>query len=242
MTTTNAKPTTVAILGAGPGLGLGAARHFGARGHQVALVARNRERLDGFVAELAADGIRATARAGDISDGAAFDRVVADITSEIGQIDLAIYQTSAPRPTAASPLDITADSERPYVEQALLAPIHAAHTLLQPMLARGSGALLFVLGASALAPMPMMSQLGIPLSGLRHHLLGLAEAAAAQGVRVGLLIVGGLILGSDIQREWVPDAGPDFPGALDPDELAAELSALLTGDSGPERIVGPYAP
>jgi hypothetical protein len=129
---------------------------------------------------------------------------------------------------------------RPHLEQALLAPIRAAHTLLTPMIERGPGAALFTLGASARGPIPQLAQGGVALAGLRHHLFGLADAAQAHGVRVGMLTIGGLILGSDLHHEMLPDAGPDFPGALDPDELATHLGDLLTGDDHPERLAGPY--
>jgi NAD(P)-dependent dehydrogenase (short-subunit alcohol dehydrogenase family) len=235
-----AAPAT-AIFGAGPGLGLAAARFFGRQGHRIALVARNGERLDSFVAELATDGITASAHVGDIGEPASFEKAAAAVTAELGPLDVAIFQTTAPSPTGATPLDLTADNERPYVEQALLTPIHAAHVLLAPMIERGRGALLVTLGGSARGPIPRLAQLGVPLAGLRHHLFGLAEAAAPHGVRVGILTIGGLVLGSDIHHEWAPDADADTPGAIDADELATLYGDLLTGDDHPERLAGPLA-
>lgn len=43
---------TIAIVGAGPGLGLSIAKKFGKNGFQVALVARNEEKLNQLVAVL----------------------------------------------------------------------------------------------------------------------------------------------------------------------------------------------
>ncbi len=108
------------------------------------------------------------------------------------------------------------------------------------MVERGAGALLVTLGASARGPITQLAQAGVALAGLRHHLFGLAEATAPHGVRVGMLTIGGLILGSDLHHELLPDAGPDFPGALDPDELANLFGDLLTGEDHPERLAGPY--
>ena len=240
MATTTTTPST-AIFGAGPGLGVAAARFFGRQGHRVALVARNADRLDALVEQLTGEGITATGHVGDIGEPAAFDQVAAAVVADLGRIDVGVYQTAAPQSTVASPLELTADNERPVVEQVLLTPIQAAHTLLGPMLERGAGALLFTLGASARGPIPQHAQAGVGPAGLRHHLFGLAEAAKAHGVRVGMLTIGGLILGSDLHHEMLPDAGPDFPGALDPDELATLLGDLLTGDDNPERLAGPYA-
>ncbi|MEV5438919.1 SDR family NAD(P)-dependent oxidoreductase [Streptomyces sp. NPDC052682] len=60
--------TTFALVGAGPGLGLAAARRFGAAGHTVALIARDGEKLDGLTADLARDGIQARGYPADVLD------------------------------------------------------------------------------------------------------------------------------------------------------------------------------
>jgi short-subunit dehydrogenase len=53
---------TLAIVGAGPGLGLGIAKRFGAEGFNLALLARTREKLDGLVADLDGLGMWGTQR------------------------------------------------------------------------------------------------------------------------------------------------------------------------------------
>ncbi len=45
--------TTFALVGAGPGLGLAAARRFGTAGHHVALLSRSAQHQDNLAAELA---------------------------------------------------------------------------------------------------------------------------------------------------------------------------------------------
>jgi hypothetical protein len=55
---------TVTIVGAGPGVGAAVARRFGREGHPVALVARNRDRLDGTVLQPAGGREPHQARAG----------------------------------------------------------------------------------------------------------------------------------------------------------------------------------
>ena len=59
---------TIAIVGAGPGLGLAIARTFGSRGFDVALISRSREKLESLVTELAQDGITAAAFPADVRD------------------------------------------------------------------------------------------------------------------------------------------------------------------------------
>jgi len=43
---------TIAIVGAGPGLGLSIAKQFGANGYKVALIARRKESLDQLVTSI----------------------------------------------------------------------------------------------------------------------------------------------------------------------------------------------
>ena len=50
--------TTIAIVGAGPGLGAATARRFASEGLEVALVSRSRERVDTLAAQLADAGVR----------------------------------------------------------------------------------------------------------------------------------------------------------------------------------------
>lgn len=59
--------TTLAIIGAGPGLGLAAARRFGAEGFNVALISRTQEHVDALATELADAGITARGYAADES-------------------------------------------------------------------------------------------------------------------------------------------------------------------------------
>ena len=50
--------TTVAIVGAGPGLGAATARRFGSEGFEVALVSRSRERVDALARNSPTPGCR----------------------------------------------------------------------------------------------------------------------------------------------------------------------------------------
>lgn len=57
---------TLAIVGAGPGMGLAIARTFGRRGFDVALVARTKEQLDALADQLGREGVKAAAFPADI--------------------------------------------------------------------------------------------------------------------------------------------------------------------------------
>ncbi|MGO4427734.1 SDR family NAD(P)-dependent oxidoreductase, partial [Streptomyces sp. MCAF7] len=49
--------STIAIIGAGPGLGAAVARRFGREGYGIALISRDQDRLDALAAELGEEGM-----------------------------------------------------------------------------------------------------------------------------------------------------------------------------------------
>src|SRR5579859_6160634 len=85
---------TIAVFGAGPGMGRSVARRFGREGFQVALVARNQTRLDAYTGELAADGIKTAGFAGDLADRDALPGIIEAITARFGPIDVLEYAPS----------------------------------------------------------------------------------------------------------------------------------------------------
>src|SRR5664279_1978767 len=60
--------TSIAIIGAGPGLGAATARRFGAEGFTVGLISRHQGHLDALAEELANDGIQAKGFTADVRD------------------------------------------------------------------------------------------------------------------------------------------------------------------------------
>ena len=62
---------TLAIIGAGPGLGAAVARRFGREGFAVALIARDPVKLEELAADLSADGVTAQGFSADVRDPSA---------------------------------------------------------------------------------------------------------------------------------------------------------------------------
>lgn len=79
---------SIAIVGAGPGMGLAIARTFGSRGYDVALIARNRAKLDDLVGRLTAEGITAAAFPADVLDHDALTQALKDAATRFGGIDV----------------------------------------------------------------------------------------------------------------------------------------------------------
>ena len=80
--------TTIAIVGAGPGLGVAVAERFGREGLSVALIARSQPKLAGLVEGLAARGITAKAYRGDVHDREQLRNALASAADELGPIEV----------------------------------------------------------------------------------------------------------------------------------------------------------
>src|SRR4051812_89049 len=83
--------TTIAIVGAGPGVGAAVARRFGREGVDVALVSRTQSNLDTLAAALTAEGVNARGFAGDVRDREALDRALTEAADTLGPIEVLQY-------------------------------------------------------------------------------------------------------------------------------------------------------
>jgi NAD(P)-dependent dehydrogenase (short-subunit alcohol dehydrogenase family) len=202
--------STLAVVGAGPGLGLAIARRFGQRGFNVALLARRQDKLDGYVRELKALGVDAAGFPADVTDHVGLAAALGRAEETVGPIDVLQYSPTPDNSAVVPPLDVTPENTQPQLEISLLGAIAAARTVLPGMRSRGRGALLFTTGASAWNLTPMMGNVGIPLAALRNYAHSLHETLAQEGIYVGHICVDALILpnGGDGDKEAVmhPDA------------------------------------
>ena len=79
------------IVGAGPGIGVGAARAFGAAGFAVSLLARGQDQLAQGAKSLRSLGITAEPFVADAADPASLTRGVAAAVAQFGVADTLIY-------------------------------------------------------------------------------------------------------------------------------------------------------
>ena len=211
-------PTAV-VLGVGPGLGMSIAHRFGREGYDVVLVSRSSERHGGYLAELAAKGVRARAFAVDVRDR---ERLRSTL-DEIGAVDVVYY---GPGATDLDDLpveitSITSDDARGAMDWLYPAIDVTAH-VLPKMIERGGG-LLFAGGLSSVVPMPVLGALALTAAALRNYALTLNAALADKGVYAGTLIIGGVVERGDIHQvvQSKPEQFGNLAGhTLDPDDIA----------------------
>lgn len=232
---------TIAIFGAGPGLGASLATTFGKEGYHVALVARRAETLDKQVADLASTGIEAAAFPADLTDIAGIPALIRNIEQRFGTIDIAVYAPVPPGLGFVPAAELDAATAQALAPIFTFAPIEVAHEVLPGMLARGNGAIVIVSGVSAVFPFPGMSGPGPLLAAARQYVLTLNAEVAQQGVYAGSVSIGGSVARSDSHTALLAagiELGPDVP-VIDPDDIAREIRTLVTERDRAEAIIPP---
>jgi len=234
--------STIAIFGAGPGLGMAVARRFGREGFRVGLVSRNPSHLDGMTAELAGEGIAAAGFPADLSHREAALAATDAIEARFGPVDVLEYSpTPGEGSPRAVPSQIDAAIMAPLLDKHLYTPVALVQRVLPGMLEQGSGSLLFALGASARYPMPRLASGGMIGAALRSYAHALNAELAPQGVYAGTLLIGALIEGTAAHRSataWSTDAGRQEFTVVTAEELADRYWDMYTKRDRAEEEVG----
>jgi NADP-dependent 3-hydroxy acid dehydrogenase YdfG len=206
--------TTIAIVGAGRGLGAAVARRFGAEGVSVALISRSQENVDELAKELTSAGVTAAGYAADVRDRDALAAALARAGDELGTIEVLQYSPIPQREFLRPVLETTTADLAAAVEFSIHGPMTAVGQVLSGMRSLGRGTVLFVNGGSGARPNPKVAGTSIAFAGEGAYAAMLHEALAAENVHVGQLIVPGAIR-------------PGHPNN-DPDTLASTLWSMHT--------------
>ncbi|MFI8794046.1 SDR family NAD(P)-dependent oxidoreductase [Streptomyces sp. NPDC055105] len=159
---------SIAIVGAGPGMGLAIARTFGSRGFDVALIARNRDKLNDLAGRLDAEGITAAAFPADVLDHDALTQALKDAATRFGEIDVLEYSPagSLESTTLTAPSETNPSDVQWAMDFLLYGAIAATRTVLPVMREAGAGTLLYTNGAGSVDPTPMLGNLNAAQAGL----------------------------------------------------------------------------
>ena len=185
--------TTIAIVGAGTGLGAAVARRFGAEGFSVALISRDQNKLDQLAAELTADGITARGYAASVRDPDALTAALAQAADELGPIEVFEYSPIPQKEFLRPVLDTTVEDLTAAVEFSIYGPVTALHQVLDGMRALGRGSILFVNGGSGARPNRAVAGTSIAFAGEAAFASMLHDTLATENIHVGQLVIPGAI-------------------------------------------------
>lgn len=221
----------IAIVGAGPGMGLAIARTFGSHGFSVALTARNPENLRTRVQELAGRGIKAVAFKGDARDEESIAAALCAAKAHFGRIDVLEFSPGEKSGPISGPSEVTRQSAQAQIDLYVHGAIATVRAVLPEMLDRGSGTILFTTCGSSIFPKPSSGNFGPGSAGpamawLRNWALALHSELYPRGVHVAHIAIDALV-----GRQ---------PGA-DPDDIAPFYWNLYRHREAAEQVVLPLA-
>jgi NADP-dependent 3-hydroxy acid dehydrogenase YdfG len=183
--------TTIAIVGAGPGLGAAVARRFGAESFSIAVLSRQQDRVDALAADLSTSGVTARGYTADVRDPDALTGALQQAADDLGPVEVLQY---SPVPQAAfmhPVLDTTVDNLTGAIEFSVYGPVTAVQQVLPGMRDLGRGTVLFVNGGSGARPNPKVAGTSIAFAGEGAYATMLHTALAGENIHVGQLIIPG---------------------------------------------------
>ncbi|MFJ2828839.1 SDR family NAD(P)-dependent oxidoreductase [Streptomyces sp. NPDC087263] len=186
--------TTIAIIGAGPGLGAAVARRFGREGHDVALISRSRERAEALAAGLADAGVTARGFAADVRDPEALEAALAAAAATLGPIEVLQYSPIPHRDFMRPVLETAAADLVGPIEFSLYGAATAVREALPSMRSLGRGTILFVNGGTAVVPHPDRAGTSIAFAAESAYGHLLHDRLAADGIHVAQLVIPGAII------------------------------------------------
>jgi short-subunit dehydrogenase len=170
---------TIVVCGFGPGISTGVAEKFGKEGFQVALVARNKERLDAGVKALGAKGIKAAAFPTDLYDPTAAAGLAERVRSSLGPISVIHWNAYGGR--AGDLVAADADAIRAEMDIALVSPMRLISAALPDMKKSDGAAVLLTNGGFG-----KLNKQADEMA-VQFNAMGLAIANAAKDKLAGLL-------------------------------------------------------
>ena len=223
-------PHSVAIItGSSQGIGKALARELGRQGVRVVLNGRREARLREAEEELTQEGLAVAALAGDISDLAFAQKLVAFAIDTFGQLDMLVNNAGAANRGSLG--DVSPESVETLIRVNLMGSIFPTQAAL-PHLRESKGSVLFIGSLAGLH--------GLPYNGLysstKQALTALSESLrieeSAHEVHVGLAYVGftendprKVILDTDGKPVYLPRR--DGMRLQSPEKVAAKLRRML---------------
>ena len=192
------------IVGAGRGLSASLARLFAQEGMQVALAARNPDKLSDLVAETGGNAYACDA-GDEASVAALFDAVAGDQ----GAPDVVVYNPSA---RSRGPfVELKAEDVRRALAITCYGGFLVGQAAAKLMLERGSGSILFTGASASVKGYPQSAPFAMGKFGLRGLVQSMARELAPQNIHVAHFIIdGGIRAGADDGQDAM----------LDPDAIA----------------------
>lgn len=187
------------VTGGGGGLGSAGALAMAEAGADIALVARNRTKLDEAARAVEATGRRTLVVEADVSDSAAMVAAADEVASALGRIDILFNNAGITNPQAV--LDIAPEDFSRLLEVNVAGAFHAIRAVAPKMIAGGYGRIINM--GSILSGRGMANRAAYCASKAALANLGAACAFEFGDAGVTVNTLGATVIVTDLNRELV---------------------------------------
>jgi NADP-dependent 3-hydroxy acid dehydrogenase YdfG len=184
---------SIIIVGAGPNLGRAVAERFGSEGMPVGLISRNAEKLAELTGLLHDNGLAAASATADIRNASQLQAAIRRLADELGPVDVLEYSPLPAKEFMKPILETRVEDVRGPLEFSVIGAVAAATAVLDGMLERGTGTILYTTGGAAINPYPLRAGVGISFAGEVAYARMLHDELRDKGIHVGHTAVGGRI-------------------------------------------------
>lgn len=218
------------VTGASAGIGRGIAEELAARGHDLVVVARARERLEALATELrATSGVDVEVHPADLLDPRQRATVEARLSDRARPVDVLV--NNAGFGTVGLFAELPADGEEREIGLNVVALVRLTRAALGAMVERRSGRILNVSSIAGNQPTPNMATYGATKAFVTSFTLAVREELAGTGVTITALCPG--FTRTEFQERAGVDQS-DVPGFLwskSEDVAKAGVAAMLAGQA-----------
>ena len=184
---------TIAIVGAGPGLGAAVARRFGREGHAIALIARDAAKLDDLASQLRSEGFEARGYAASVLDADALENALARAAADLGPISVLQYSPLPSRTYLEPVLDLTPELAIEALRFSAIGLIHAVRAVLPAMREARAGSIILINGGTSVKARAGFAGTSVAFPSESAYGEMLHDALADEGIGVSQLVIPGAI-------------------------------------------------
>lgn len=220
-----AKPPVAVIAGVGEGLGHALGKRFAKAGYNVALVARNAERLARLADEIRQAGGRAFAAPTDVRAEGEVIALFDEIEADHGPVEVAVYNAGAN--FRASILETPADMFEKVWKLGCYAGFLFARETARRMVPRGKGTILFTGATASLRGASHFAAFAAAKGGLRQVAQSMARELGPKHIHVAHVVIDGMIDTAAVRARF-PERVKEMPAdaMLDTDAIAEAFYAI----------------
>lgn len=220
MSNIDTKPLAI-VTGVGPGTGSAVVRRFAASGYRVAMLARDKARLDALGAEIPS----AVSMACDVSNSTALKQTLSEIDGRFGPPKVVVH--NAVGGAFGTFQEIAPEVLRANFETNVMALFDLARQVAPRMIVAGGGSLIVTGNTSALRGKPKFAGFAPTKAAQRILAESIARDLGPKGIHVSYLVIDAVI---DVPwaRQRFRDAADDF--FIKPTAIAEEIHHIAHQD------------